>query len=382
MERLNVTGYDRGIYKKVKANWDAVAKPLDGMGRFEEILSRIGAIQGSTIPKVAKSRIIVCCADNGIVEEGVSQCGQDVTAICAENIANGRSSVAIMAGQAGIDVLCVDLGIATDKTLNGVRNEKIRRGTRNFLKEPAMTAEETERAIQTGMELVRESLEEGYEILGTGEMGIGNTTTSSAVTAALLSLPAEIVTGRGAGLDEKGLLRKRAVIRQAVQNYGFYAEREILSNEVAKVGIELDKKSAGEKACPERETERERALKVLAAVGGFDLACLTGICLGGAKYHVPIVLDGFISLAAALVACRIEPLTKEFLISSHSGKEPAVKSIEGELGLTPVIYAKMALGEGTGAVMMLQLLKTANAVLEKSTSFEAAGIEQYERFRK
>jgi len=382
MEQLNVTGYDRRTYRQVKAKWDAVAKPLDGMGRFEELLSRVGAIQGNVIPKVTKSRVIVCCADNGVVEEGVSQCGQEVTAICAESIANGRSSVAIMAEQADVDVLCVDVGIASDKAINGVRNEKIRKGTGNFLREPAMTADETEKAIQTGINLVRESLEAGYEILGIGEMGIGNTTTSSAVTAALLRLPAEIVTGRGAGLDEKGLQRKRAVIRKALETYGFYAEREILSNEVAKIGIELDKKSAGEKAYPEKETERERALKVLAAVGGLDLACLAGICLGGAKYHVPIVLDGFISLAAALVACRIEPLTKEFLIPSHSGKEPAVKAIEAELGLSPVIYAKMALGEGTGAVMMLQLLKTANAVLERSTSFEAAGIEQYERFGK
>ncbi|MBP5282218.1 MAG: nicotinate-nucleotide--dimethylbenzimidazole phosphoribosyltransferase, partial [Lachnospiraceae bacterium] len=217
--------------------------------------------------------------------------------------------------------------------------------------------------------------------LAIGEMGIGNTTTSSAITAAILHLPAEVVAGRGAGLDEKGLLRKRAVIRQALQNYGFYTERENLSNEVAKVGIVMDKKAPGEHAGQKEENEREKTLRILECVGGYDIACLAGICLGGAKYHVPIVLDGFISLAAALVACRLEPMTREYLIPSHSGKEPAVKAIEEELGLTPIIYAKMALGEGTGAVMMLQLLKTANAVLERSTSFAAANIEQYERFK-
>lgn len=357
-----------------------MAKPIDGMGRFEEILSRIGAIQGNTIPKVAKSRVIVCCADNGIVEEGVSQCGQEVTAVCAENIANGRSSVAVMASQAGIDVLCVDVGIATDRPLCGVRNEKIRMGTANFLKEPAMTEDEAQKAIEIGMNLVRESLEEGYEILGIGEMGIGNTTTSSVVTAGLLHLTDEAVAGRGAGLDRKGLLRKREVIWQALQKYGLLTEWENLSDEVAKVGIVLDKKVIGEELSLDRK--RERAMNVLATVGGLDIACLAGICLGGAKYQVPIVLDGFISLAAALVACQIEPLTREYLIPSHSGKEPAVKAIESELGLAPVIYARMAVGEGTGAVMMLQLLRMANAVLEKSVSFEATGIEKYERFKK
>lgn len=382
MEQLNLTGYDREKYRQAKARWDAVAKPLDGMGSFEEILSRVAAIQGSDVSRVARSRVIVCCADNGIVEEGISQCGQEVTAICAENIANGKSSVAIMAKQAGVDVLCVDVGIASDKPLAGVRNEKIRRGTRNFLKEPAMTLEETRKAILLGMKLVKESLEQGYEILGIGEMGIGNTTTSSAVTAALLHLPAESVTGRGAGLDDKGLFRKNAVIRQTLQYYGYYTERENLSNEVAKVGIQLDKAEEKNELSQKAETAGERALRILSTVGGLDLACLAGICLGGAKYHVPIVLDGFISLAAALAACRMEPLTREFLIPSHSGKEPAVKAIEGELSLKPVIHAGMAVGEGTGAVMMLQLLKTANAVLEESTSFEAAGIEQYERFEK
>ena len=265
MEELSVTGFDRGIYRQVKAKWDAVAKPLDSLGRFEEFLCRIGAIQGSVLPKVNKSRVIVCCADNGIVEEGVSQCGQEVTAICAENIAGGRSSVAVMAKQAGIDILCVDVGINSEGALQGVRNLKIRRGTRNFLKEPAMTFEETERAIQTGMNLVKESQDAGYEILAVGEMGIGNTTTSSAVTAAILRLPAETVTGRGAGLDDKGLLRKREVIRQALQNYGFYTDRESLSNEVAKVGVQMDHRAAGEAADPPAADEAAGAAPLAAA---------------------------------------------------------------------------------------------------------------------
>lgn len=346
LDKMEISGYDRGLWQQIKAGWDSVAKPLDSMGVFEGTLARIGAIQGTVHPRLEKNRILVCCADNGIVAEGVSQCGQEITAVCAENIANGRSSVAIMAKQAGVDIKAVDVGIATDAVLSNVMDRKVRRGTRNFLREPAMTMEEAERAIQIGMELVRESKEEGVEILGIGEMGIGNTTTSSAVTAALLGLPVETVTGRGAGLDDQGLSRKREVIRLALQNYGAMHE----------------------------------PMEILSKVGGLDIACMAGICLGGAICHVPIVLDGFISLAAALVACRLEPTVREYLIPSHSGKEPAMKAIEEELKLSPVIYANMALGEGTGAVLMLQLLKTVSAVYEKSCSFEDAGIRKYERF--
>ncbi len=365
---------DWKLYKEIKAGWDRVAKPIDGMGRFEEYLSRIGAIQGTKLPKLAKSRVIVCCADNGIVEEGVSQCGQEVTAICAESIGSGKSSVAIMAKQAGVDVLCVDVGINTDKVLSNVRNEKIRKGTRNFRKEPAMTTEEMEKAVNLGLKLVQESKEQGYEILGIGEMGIGNTTTSSAVTAAILGLSPELVTGRGAGLNDEGFQHKKEIIREALLQYGYQTEIGEVRDLVAKMGVEL-----GDKKNNPLPADRY-AMDVLRTMGGFDIACMAGICMGGRKYHVPIVLDGFISLVAALIACRVIPETKDYLIPSHSGKEPAMKAIEKELGLAPVLYANMALGEGTGAVLMLQLLKTANAVYEQSCSFENAGIEQYQRY--
>ena len=364
-EQLEIEGYDRELYQRIRENWDHVAKPLDGMGKFEDLLARIGAIQGRETPELQRTRLIVSCADNGIVEEGVSQSGQEVTAICAASIANGRSSVAIMAREAGIDVLTVDVGINSEEAPSNVRNLKVRRGTRNFLREPAMTGEETLKAICAGMGLVRESKAQGYSILCMGEMGIGNTSTSSAITAALLGIPAEMVTGRGAGLDDKGLLHKREVIRKALEKYGW----QTASGEQKSDGKVQDPDLAG-----------EAAFQVLANVGGLDVACMTGICLGGAKYRVPIVLDGFISFAAALVACRLEERVKEFLIPSHSGKEPAMKLMEDALGVSPVIYANMALGEGTGAVLMMQLLKTANAVYEQSTSFEKAGIRQYERF--
>lgn len=337
------------IRKQVKANWDSVAKPLDSMGHFETFLSGIGGIQESLKPDLSKARILVMCADNGIVEEGISQSDQSITAICAVNIAAGRSCLGIMAAREGIEILATDVGVNTTQELALVCNRKVRPGTRNFRKEPAMTYEETVKAIQVGMDLVWESRQQGYGLVGTGEMGIGNTTTSSAIAASLLGKKAAEVTGRGAGLSDEGLLRKIRVIDEAISKYRLY--------------------------------EKE-PLEVLRTVGGFDIAALTGVCIGGAFYHVPVVLDGFISMVAALTACRLFPETAEFLIPSHSSKEPAVCQIREELKLTPVIDAGMALGEGTGAVLMISLLKTANEVYEKSCSFDGAGIEQYQRFEK
>ncbi|MBQ2099715.1 MAG: nicotinate-nucleotide--dimethylbenzimidazole phosphoribosyltransferase [Lachnospiraceae bacterium] len=350
-EKLHsIKPYDRALYQACKSGWDHIAKPLDGMGKFEELLSRISAIQGKVAADLLRAKLLVCCADNGIVEEGVSQSGQEITAICAESIGGGRSSVAIMAKEAGVEVSAIDVGIHADRKLANVCERKVRPGTRNFAKEPAMTQEEMLSAIETGIQLVSESREQGMTILCIGEMGIGNTTTSSAVTAALLGLPVEAVTGRGAGLDDEKLKHKIQVIREAIEKYGL------------------------------QDAEKD-PLDVLRCVGGLDIACMAGICMGGALYHVPILLDGFISMAAALIACRVQPLIKEYLIPSHCGKEPAMQKIAEELNLSPVIYANMALGEGTGAILMMQLLKTTNAVYEKSVSFEVAGIAQYERYK-
>ena len=210
-----------------------------------------------------------------------------------------------------------------------------------------MTEEETIRAIAAGIDLVYYCKEKGIKILATGEMGIGNTTTSSAVTAALLQCKADEVTGRGAGLSDGGLLRKQQVITEAIQNYDLY---------------------------------RADALTVLKTVGGFDIAGLAGVCMGGAIYHAPIVIDGVISMAAALVAEKILPGTREYLLPSHKGKEPAVSLLLKELKMEPVIDGSLALGEGTGAVMMFGLLDMAMNVYNSRVVFSDIEIEQYQRF--
>lgn len=346
--KIAVKAPDEDIRRKVLSHFDHVAKPIDGLGRFETLLAQIGAIQGTEKITISEKAVIIMCADNGIVEEGISQSGQEVTLAVVKSMAAGKSSVGKMAEIAGADTVPVDIGVNGKEKIPGVIDRKVAFGTRNFKKEPAMTEEEAVRAIVTGIEMVFQCKEKGYKLLATGEMGIGNTTTSSAVTAALLGCEAAEVTGRGAGLSDEKLVHKQTLIAEAIDRYGL------------------------------READ---ALRILETVGGLDIAGLAGVCIGGALYHVPIILDGVISMAAALLAERLVPGTKAYLIPSHKGKEPAAERLAKELEMEPVIDGDMALGEGTGAVMMFPLLDMALNVYQDSTTFTDMKIEQYERFR-
>ncbi len=346
-KNITIIEPDAELYKRILRNWDRIAKPLDGLGRFESLTAQIGAILGTEEIDIAKKAVIIMCADNGIVAEGVSQSGQEVTAAVAAQMGGGDSSVGKMAAMIGADTIPIDIGIHSREPIPGVLDRKIRCGTRNFRKEPAMTGEETARAINTGIEMVAVCKGKGYRILATGEMGIGNTTTSSAVTAALLGCKAEEVTGRGAGLCEEKLWRKMQIVTEAIEKYELYGAEPF---------------------------------RVLETVGGLDIAGLVGVCIGGAVYHLPVVLDGVISMAAALLSERLMPGTKKYLIPSHNGKEPAVGMLKEALGLEPVIDGELALGEGTGAVMMLSLLDMALCVYHGRTLFSDIKVKQYERY--
>lgn len=347
IEQLSIDSPEEKIRKQVLINWDHIAKPLDGMGKFEIITAQIGAITRTSDIDISKKAVIVMCADNGIVEEGVTQSDQKVTLQVAKSMAKKQSSVCKMAQAVGADVIVVDIGINSREELSGVVNEKIRYGTRNFAKEPAMTQNEVVAAIATGIKMVYHCKRKGKNIIATGEMGIGNTTTSSAVIAALLKCDADAVAGRGAGLSDSGLVRKRQVIADALEKYDLY---------------------------------HLSPLEVLQTVGGLDIAGLTGVCIGGAVYHIPIVLDGVISMAAALLAQKIVPGTKDYLIPSHKGKEPAINLLMKELDMEPVIYGDLALGEGTGAVMMFSLLDIALKIYDSRVTFSNIEVEQYKRF--
>ena len=338
---------DEAAAKAVKDKWDAIAKPLDGLGAFETMFARFGAVYGRTDFSLKKRAVIVMCADNGVVAEGISQSGQEVTAIVTANMGRRISTVCRMAAACGTEVIPVDIGVADGSERPGVLDLHVRRGTRDFAAEPAMTEEETLAAVGTGMELVRKCREQDYTILATGEMGIGNTTTSTAVIAALTGCSVSSIVGKGAGLSQEGIRRKQQVIETALQKYGL---------------------------------KNADPLRILSCVGGLDIAGLAGVFIGGAVCHIPVVIDGVISAAAALLAERLLPGTAQYAFPSHFGKEPAAGLVMRELGKQPVIEAELALGEGTGAVMLFPLLDMVMPVYENHTTFEDIHVGQYERF--
>lgn len=338
------------IMKQARKRWSHVAKPLDSLGILEEDIVKIAGIAGTASVDISKRALIIMCGDNGIVEEGVTQTGQEVTAVVAENMTRGDSCVCIMAERAGVDVYPVDIGIAADIS-SGDKYPLVRRkiayGTKNFHQEPAMTRDEAEKAVLTGIDLVKELSEKGYRLIATGEMGIGNTTTSSAVACLLLKEEPETMTGRGAGLSDEGLKRKTDVVADAVKRYG---------------------------------AECRDGLEVLSNVGGFDIAGLAGVFLGGAIYKIPVLIDGFISAAAALAAVSICPAAREYMIATHVSAEPAGSLLLDELGLKPFVKAGMCLGEGTGAVASIPLLDMALDVYTKMSTFQDIEIEEYKPF--
>ena len=333
---------DEHAMEQAKKQWNSIAKPLHSLGKLEEHIIRIAGITGDPDVKIEEKALIVMCADNGVVEEGVTQTGQEVTAIVAENFLSGETSAAIMCKKAGARILPIDIGMA-GKTK--VPDYKVACGTRNFAKEPAMTREQALQSILTGVRIVEEQKKAGVELLATGEMGIGNTTTSSAVLAALLQIDPEKVTGRGAGLTSAGLSRKIQVIRQA---------------------LALHKPDAND------------PVDVLAKVGGFDIGGLAGVYLGAAKMHLPVLIDGFISGTAALLACRLCPEAKEYMIASHKSKEPGMQILLKALGLSASLDCDMCLGEGTGAVAFFPVLDMAAAVYRQMSTFADIQVEEYQ----
>ena len=322
-------------------HWDAIAHPLHSLGKLEDVIVRIAGIQETPDVCLDRKCLVVMCADNGVVAEGVTQTGQEVTAQVAENFLTDKATAAILCREAGADIFPIDIGMARDTK---VRRCKTLYGTKVMATEPAMTRQEAVQAVETGIRIAQEKAAAGYRIIATGEMGIGNTTTSSAMASVLLDQPVERMTGRGAGLSTAGLQRKIWVIHQSIE------------------------KNRPDPANP---------LDVLAKVGGLDIAGMTGLYLGGAACRVPVVIDGFISAVAALTAVRICPAAAAFLIPSHVSDEPATPLILDALELSPFLTCNMRLGEGTGAVMLFPLLDMTLRVYKSMSTFEEDDIEAY-----
>ncbi len=340
-----ITPPDAEAGNRASAKWNACAKPLGSLGLLEKAVEQIAALTGNEEVKVFPRSVLVLCADNGVVAQGVTQCDSSVTAVVARNIAVKRTSVCRMAAVAGCQVVPVDMGILDFEPVEGVLSCRIGNGTADISQGPAMTREQAAEAILTGIRLVEQQKQKGIRLLATGEMGIGNTTTSSAVASVLLSREVTEMTGRGAGLSDEGLQRKIKVIERAIE-------------------------------C--NNPDPSDPLDILSKVGGFDIAGMCGIFIGGALHKVPVLADGFISTVAALCAVRLCPNAGKAVLASHVSAEPAGRLILDALGKLPLITAGMRLGEGTGAVAAMPLLDMACAVYHDSYTFDEGGIEAYQ----
>lgn len=326
-------------------HWDSLCKPLRGFGKLEEMVVWLAGIQGTPEPKCEKRAVVIMGADNGVVEEGVSQTGSEVTAQVLENMGNGMSSVCIMSRILNAQVFPVNIGMNVDAKHPRVQNRVVRYGTGNIAKGPAMTREECVQAIETGILVVQELNEQGYDLIVTGEMGIGNTTTSSACASVIFGKDPVEVTGRGAGLSSEGMVRKVNAIRKALEV---------------------------------NHPDKEDPVDVIAKVGGLDIAGMLGCFLGGAYCQLPVLIDGFISGISAYFAAQLCPTAKEYMYATHCTAEPAGIMIMEALGMEPILHAGMHLGEGTGAAAVLPLLDQALNVYYGIPSFAEGNVETYE----
>ncbi len=327
--------------KEAAERLDKLVKPIGSLGKLEDIAVKISGITGKQKSSFEKKVTIIMASDNGVVEEGVSAAPQAVTALMTINFLKGITGVCVLSKHAGADIRVVDIGVGSDLEYPGLINRKVRKGTSNMAKGPAMSKEEAISAIETGIEMVSQLVKEGYSLFGTGEMGIGNTSTASAVAMAFLGCSAEEAVGKGVGLTEEGYANKKSVIERA---------------------ISINKPDPYD------------PIDVLSKVGGFDIAGMTGCFLGAAYCRVPIVIDGFISAAAALAAYRINPLVRDYIIPSHLSAEPGYSLVINEIGLEPLLDLNMRLGEGSGCPLAFNIIEAAETIISDMATFEEATI--------
>ena len=331
---------DRTVMAAAQREIDYCLKPPGSLGKLESMARQIAGITGQVHNAIRKKAIVVMMADNGVYTEGVAMYPQDITRIGAEFVTTGRMGVNFLARQAGADIIAVDIGIQVDVDLPGVINRKVRYGTANFLKEPAMTREEAIQAIEAGIEVTNDAIDRGYDLIGTGEIGIGNTTASSAVLFAFTGAPIDRVVGRGAGLTDEAFARKKAVVEEAVRLH---------------------------------QPDPDDPLDVLANVGGLDIAGMVGTYLACAARRVPVVTDGLISNVAALAAMRCKPEAVQYMIPSHISFEPGAKLLKEITGLEPMLDMDMRLGEGTGCALVFTIIEAALRMIEEMGTFAALG---------
>lgn len=334
---------DTTLAPRIQARLDRLTKPRGSLGRLEELALRCALIRGQERPLVHEKVLFVCCADHGVCEEGVSAYPREVTAQMVYNYLRGGAAVSVLARQGGVTVRVVDLGVDHDflPDLPGLLQRKIERGTANFVKGQAMPSLSTVRAMEIGIELAATEVQAGAQLLGIGEMGIGNTTVATALLAALGDFDPEALAGIGTEVDEQTRRKKVEVVRRALaRNHPRAAD----------------------------------PLGCLARVGGYEVAGMVGICLAGAALRVPVVIDGFIATAAAWTAYALCPPAKEYFIFAHLSAEQGHARVLEVLGVRPLLNLEMRLGEGTGAVLGMSLVESAVRLLNEMATFDEAGV--------
>ena len=337
---------DSSAMAAAQSRQNSLTKPQGSLGRLEELSVQIAGIRGEAIPKLDHKAIITMAADHGVVAEGVSLYPQTVTRQMVLNFLKGGAAINVLAGHIGARVIVVDMGVTGGfQPLPGLLCKMIDSGTKNMAREPAMTYQQATDALEAGIEVVRDETSKGLDIIGAGDMGIGNTTAGSAVFAAISSQPVAKITGRGTGIDDKQLAHKVSVIERALSI---------------------------------NQPNPKDPIDVLAKVGGFEIGGLAGVILAGAARGIPVVIDGFISGAAALIATSLSPQVKDYLIAAHVSAEVGHKFILDYLGLKPLLNLNMRLGEGTGAALGIFLAEAAVRTLSQMATFAEAGVSEAE----
>ena len=330
---------DRIIEPELQRRLNNLTKPPGSLGRLETVVKEYGVMRGAADLAIHKKAIFTFAADHGVSTAGVSAYPREVTAQMVYNFLAGGAAINVLCRHYGIGNVVVDVGVDHEfENPPGLVSRKVARGTRNFLEEPAMTVEQAEQALQAGMDLAHD-----YDLIGTGEMGIGNTTPSSAIAAVFTGLPPEEVVGRGTGVDDEGLRRKAGVIRRAMERH---------------------------------RPDPNDAMDVLTKVGGLEIAAIAGLIIGAASRRIPIVVDGFISGAAALIAARLRPACRDYLFMSHLSRERGHRAVMELLRAQPLLDLDLCLGEGTGAAIAMDLIAASIRIYNEMATFESASVSR------
>ena len=374
-----IRGADLSASREAAAYVQSLAAPPGSLGKLTDAAVQLAGITGKVKNTLGRRRIIVMCADNGVVEEGVSVTPQIVTLSQALNMTRHLTGMSTLAAHFGIDVDVVDIGIATpyDEQGCGILQRRIRRGTGNLAKEPAMTRDQTIQAILVGIERAKQAAADGIDVIGVGEMGIGNTTTSSAVLAALTGLSVEDVTGRGGGLTDAAFEKKKNIISQALILHGLAGTAcdAGFAGAAGSSGVSGSAGFAGVSSAAGSSGTSYDPIEVLSRVGGLDLAGMCGVYLGAAICRIPVVIDGFISIVAALCAQRLSGSCRDFMFPSHVSEEIGYMRAAQELHLDPWLHLNMRLGEGSGCPLAFQILEASCALMNEMATFEQAKID-------